>query len=208
MECNFKAARPDQTVIQTLLDYYRVPVESLGGISLTVDSAPGETGFFQFGKGNICYGRCTTGVAADVVGSADSNALKDVHHHGTSIQLPFDFTEVIENLRLERYRQKGNRRLELWTASEPVHKLYYLVRKFFPLWARRQLQRIYFQDWKELPFPAWPVDFTVDTLHEEILRLSLEATGAKMLPFIWFWPDGARSCVIMTHDVETYAGRD
>jgi hypothetical protein len=208
MECNFEADRPDQTVIQTLLDYYRIPVESLGGISLTADSAPGETGFFQFGKSNICYGRCKTGVAADVAGSADFNALQHVHRHGTSIQLPFDFTEVVENLRLERYRQKRNGRLELFAASEPVRKFYYLVRKCLPFRVRRQLQRIYFQDWKELPFPAWPVDFTVDNLHEEILRLTLQASGAKKLPFIWFWPDGAPSCVIMTHDVETYAGRD
>src|SRR5262249_46401854 len=173
----------------------------------TADSAPGETGFFQFGKRNICYGRCKTGVAADVADAADFNALMDVHRHATGIQLPFDFTEVIENLRLERYRQKRNGR-ELFTTSEPVRKFYYLVRECLSVRVRRQLQKIYFQDWKELPFPAWPVDFTVDTLHEEILRLSLEATGATTLPFIWFWPDGARSCVIMTHDVETCAGRD
>ncbi len=28
------------------------------------------------------------------------------------------------------------------------------------------------------------------------------------VPFIWFWPDGARSCVLMTHDVDTKAGMD
>jgi hypothetical protein len=27
-------------------------------------------------------------------------------------------------------------------------------------------------------------------------------------PFIWFWPEGAPSCVMMTHDVEATAGRD
>jgi hypothetical protein len=199
---------PGPIVIQTLLDYYRIPVESLGGVSLTVDSAPRETGFFQFGESNICYGRCKTGVAGDVAGSAQFNALKDVHLEGPSIQLPFDFTEVVENLRLERYRQKRNGRLELFAESEPVREFYYLIRKSLPFRVRRQLQRIYFQDWKELPFPAWPVDFTVDNLHEEILRLALEASGAKKLPFIWFWPDGAPSCLIMTHDVETYAGRD
>jgi len=48
----------------------------------------------------------------------------------------------------------------------------------------------------------------VDTLHEEFLRLLLEASGAKKVPFIWFWPEGAPNCLIMTHDVETSAGRD
>ena len=195
-------------MIKTLLDYYRIPEKSLSAIALTSDFAPCESGFFQFGEGNICYGRCKTGVAADVAGSAEFNALKGVHRSGSTIQLPFDFTEVVENLRLEHYRQTRNGRLELFATSEPVRKFYYLFRKCLPFPVRRQLQRIYFQDWKELPFPAWPVDFTVDTLHEEVLRLMLQASGAKKLPFIWFWPEGASSCLIMTHDVETCAGRD
>jgi hypothetical protein len=38
--------------------------------------------------------------------------------------------------------------------------------------------------------------------------LSLRASGADRIPFIWFWPDGARGCISMTHDVETVVGRD
>jgi hypothetical protein len=52
------------------------------------------------------------------------------------------------------------------------------------------------------------VDFTVDTIHEELLRLSMKAGGVQRVPFIWFWPGGASNCLIMTHDVETAAGRD
>jgi hypothetical protein len=36
----------------------------------------------------------------------------------------------------------------------------------------------------------------------------MERLGVKRVPFVWFWPDGARSCVIMTHDVDTLRGRD
>jgi hypothetical protein len=194
-------------VIQTLLDYYRIPPESLGGISLTVDSGSGDSGFFQFGAKNICYGRCKSGTAADVAGSREFNASKDVRRDDT-IQLSFDFTEVVENLRLERYRQKKIQSMETFAESEPVRKLYYFIRKCLPFSVRRRLQRAYFRDWKELLFPAWPVDFTVDNLHEEFLRLLVEASGAKKLPFIWFWPEGAPNCLIMTHDVETSAGRD
>jgi hypothetical protein len=70
------------------------------------------------------------------------------------------------------------------------------------------LQKIYFRDWKEIAFPAWPVDFTVDNLHRQMLRIVLEASGEKRLPFVWFWPDGSPSALIMTHDVETASGRD
>ena len=56
--------------------------------------------------------------------------------------------------------------------------------------------------------PELAGDFTVDTVHEEILCLAMKAGGVRRVPFIWFWPQGAPSCLIMTHDVETAAGRD
>src|SRR5258708_28351656 len=165
-------------------------------------------GYFEVGAGNVRYRRCNPGDPGDAAGSQEGVASKGARRSGSTIHLPFDFTEVVENLRLERYRQKGKGRLELFAASEPIRKFYYLIRSCLPFPVRRQLQRIYFQDWKELVFPAWPVDFTVDTLPEEILRLLLAASRAKKLPFIWFWPDASPSCLIMTHDVETRAGRD
>jgi len=54
----------------------------------------------------------------------------------------------------------------------------------------------------------WPVDFTVNSVHEAFLRLTMRAQGYDKVPFIWFWPDGASGCLILTHDVETAAGRD
>ena len=193
---------------QALVDYYRLPPESLPFVTTTANGASGNIGFFQFGINNICYGRCQSGVAADAASSRQIDALKDIRRCGTSIQLPFSFTEIVENLRRERYRQKTIPAGGLFGENMAVHKLYYFMRDFLPVSLRRQLQRIYFRDWKELPFPAWPVDFTADTLHEEVLRLALEASGEKRVPFIWFWPNGAANCLIMTHDVETSAGRN
>ena len=37
---------------------------------------------------------------------------------------------------------------------------------------------------------------------------ALKSSGVERIPFIWFWPDGAPSCGMMTHDVEQRAGRD
>ena len=59
-----------------------------------------------------------------------------------------------------------------------------------------------------MPFPSWPVDTTVEELHERLLLEAMEAKGLERMPFIWFWPAGARACVVMTHDVETRAGLD
>ena len=36
----------------------------------------------------------------------------------------------------------------------------------------------------------------------------MRSQGVTRVPFVWFWPDGARSCAIVTHDVETTVGRD
>jgi hypothetical protein len=48
----------------------------------------------------------------------------------------------------------------------------------------------------------------VEDLCERLLLLSMQAQGIDEVPFIWFWPDGAQSCIVMTHDVETEKGRD
>ena len=193
---------------QSLLDYYRIPQESLDDFRLTADTAAGPTGFFHFGGSNICYGQCRIGAATDVADSSKFDASKALRRNGHCIELPFNFAHVIENLRLERYRQKGLGGFEQFASSEPIRKFYYFFRNFLPFWLRRQLQRTYFQDWKVLPFPAWPVDLTVERLHDELLRLAMESTGVSRLPFIWFWPESAPNCLLLTHDVETSAGRD
>jgi hypothetical protein len=38
------------------------------------------------------------------------------------------------------------------------------------------------------------------------LTLALRARPTESIPFIWFWPDGASSCGMMTHDVEHLTG--
>lgn len=195
-------------MIQALIDYYRIPANLPDAISVIAEAKSGPVGFFQFGQGNVCYGRCATGAAHDTKNSIQFDVLDDVRCDGKTILLPFDFNEVIENLRRERYRTKNYGKFEQLATSEPIHKLYYAVRKTLPVRLRRGLQRFYFRGWEDLPFPGWPVDFTVDNLHEELLRLLLLTSGAEKLPFIWFWPMGAPNCLIMTHDVETPDGRD
>jgi hypothetical protein len=195
-------------VIRALLDYYRLPDKVFGSLSSSIDSVSGANGFFQFGEENICYGRTRTGVSADVAGAGKFDASKDVRVDDTTIRLPFDFTEVIENLRHERYRRNMISAKKTFSESKSVRILYYLLREWLPVWFRRRLQRIYLSSWRDIPFPTWPVDFTVDNLHDKLLRLFMETSGVKKVPFIWFWPEGSSGCLIMTHDVETSAGCD
>jgi hypothetical protein len=193
-------------VIQTLSDYYRVPEDLIGRFSMPALSGP--TGFFSLGPGTICYGQCEIGVSAEFKDWALHDASASVSFAGSDIRLPFDPTDVVDNLRHERYVRNLVPPRERIVSQEWIRKSYYFVRELLPVSIRRHMQKAYFSDWKNRPFPAWPVDFTVDTLHEKLLRLSMEAAGVQRMPFIWFWPEGAPNCLIMTHDVETFEGRD
>jgi len=193
-------------VIRSLSEYYRVPEELTVGVSAPDLSGP--AGFFSFGPRLVCYGQCESGVSPTVGGIARHDASPGASGSNSKFHLPFDPQQVIDNLRRERYEESLVPQKERFVSQTWVRNLYYFVRELLPVSVRRYLQRAYFRDWKSRPFPAWPVDFTVDDLHAELLRLAMEASGLTRMPFIWFWPQGAPSCLIMTHDVETFEGRD
>ena len=194
---------------QILSDYYRLPSDS-GCFTVGGSSPSGECGFFRFGSAAICYGQCKSELTSKITRQDVRDVLQDVRFEGSKICLPFDPSQVIENLRHERYavsQFNGKGRI---ANNAIIRKIYYLIRENFPIpvSVRRHIQKIYFSDWRELCFPAWPVDCTVDNLHEELLKLFMQTQGVKRMPFIWFWPHGAANCLVMTHDVETSAGRD
>lgn len=165
-------------------------------------------GFFRYGPDVVCYGECSLGVANDVLNSRRFDVSKAISINNGELRFPFDIGNVIENLRRERYLKKSELGPKGLVQQNWIRECYYSVRKLLPVWFRRYLQRAYLKDWKTLEFPHWPVDFTVDSLHEMLLRMTMIAQGCYRVPFIWFWPDGASSCLILTHDVETAAGRD
>ena len=188
-----------------LSEYYRLPSD-LPFRFLHRRGTGGASGFFRFGSEAVCYGRCESGPIAKSPSTHLYDVLAEVHVEDHCVHLPFEPTEVIDNLRLERYVGLGTSGKNGLTGSALVRKAYYGIRDLLPTQARRRFQRIYLRGWRKLPFPKWPVDFTVDTLHARLLQLSMKAMGVERVPFIWFWPDGAPSCLVMTHDVETTVG--
>jgi glycosyltransferase involved in cell wall biosynthesis len=189
-----------------LSDYYRVPGTELGPVRSAEPS--GETGFFRFGPAAICYGQCESGVSPRVENAGLNDALKSSRLTDAEVYLPFDPAQIVENLRRERYVRRSRVSQSRFVDHPLVRKTYYFVREGLPVAIRKHLQKVYLSGWQTLRFPSWPVDCTVDTIHLELLRLSMEAGGVERVPFIWFWPQGASNCLIMTHDVETEAGRD
>src|ERR1700676_3615036 len=189
---------------RNLSDYYRLPQDSECSMR---SATSGESGFFRFGSAASCYGQCATGVISNTAGHDIYDAAKDVRFEDSDVWLPMDPSQIIDNLRYERYTKLLVDRHNRIGNLTVIRKLYYLMRELLPASVRRRIQRIYFSNWRDLDFPKWPVDSTVDTLHEELLILCMRATGIQRMPFIWFWPDGAANCLVMTHDVETSAGR-
>jgi len=192
--------------VKSFLDYFRCPDEFAP--FLLPRSPAGEAGYFRFGEGILCYGRC----AADPPSHGFDGDLQDLKKHvrleNSVWELPFDPGEVVENLRNERYVNGHHKSVTTPGIRKSARKAYGLVRPFLPVPVRRHLQRVHVRGFKDIRFPDWPVDRTVDRIFEELLTLSLRALGVPAIPFIWFWPEGHSSAAIVTHDVETAAGRD
>jgi hypothetical protein len=185
---------------RALMDRYRCP-ETFLNIKLQ-DVTASDSGFFRFGSNATCYGHSATGYRSPRVGPALYDVSQDVRIRKSEICLPFDPTEVIENFQFERYAVR-----ESWIRTV-AKSSYYRVRPSLPRSIREGIQKFHLSGWRALPFPQWPIDLSVENLCEELLLLSLRASGVDRIPFIWFWPKACIGSVMMTHDVEAAAGRD
>jgi hypothetical protein len=189
---------------QTLVDYYRCP-EEFARFLLYGERSP-DFGYFRFGPQAICHGSITRGKVRPDPSEELHDTLNDTVVQPGTVHLSFDPEEAVEDLRLERYCGiSGNHKL---LAGALASKLYYLARPLLGVSVRRRLQSLRLRGWRSIAFPRWPVDRTVEQIHETLLRLCLQAHAGKEIPFIWFWPEGLPSCVAITHDVETRKGRD
>jgi hypothetical protein len=184
--------------------YYRCPVNRMP--LRTAGHVPQNPGYFRFGPDTICYGDLSSGRVAHSPAGQLFDALDEVTWDASGISLPFDASVVVENLCRERYTAHFRREGRVF--NDVLRKAYYLIRPLLGMSARRQIQKMHGRSWKEISFPAWPVDTTVERIHQKLLALALKAQGLERIPFIWFWPDGFSGCAIMTHDVEGEFGRD
>ena len=165
-----------------------------------------DMGYFQFGEGLTCYGTTVAVPLARHAAGSLGDALQAVCVKGDEIRLPFDPDQVVDCLRYERYTQARGEGASRLGAHAVIGDIYYLCRPLMPVAIRSILQRIYLRNQLKNPFPKWPVDRTVERLFEKLMELALKANGNVAIPFIWFWPDGAKAAFILTHDVETAAG--
>jgi glycosyltransferase involved in cell wall biosynthesis len=197
------STQPQGQANRLLLDHFRCP-GSLVDLQVAGQLSD-EAGYFRLGSNVICYGQCSSGLPAPAFKNGLHDAAEHVSGDASSVYLPFDPCQVVDNLRCERYVSPLSQAKWLAPAGL-VGRMYYGVRPILGVAVRRHLQRLYFRRAKKIPFPKWPVDRTVEEIFERLLIYSMTSQNTTQVPFIWFWPDGAPSCTMITHDVETSAG--
>ena len=184
---------------RTFLDYFRCPSQ-FARFRVAPEAAISK-GFFRFGPA-VCFGKIGTRSASNSRNEILFDALPATGPYlPGEICLRFDPDEVVKNLRLERYVGRSSSELLL-------QNYYYLFRPMLPLAIRKRLQRLVFRRRLMGMFPAWPVDCSVEEIFEQLMALTLQASGASEIPFIWFWPEGKHGALMMTHDVEGQKGAD
>ena len=187
-----------------LVDFYRCPE------SLAVLSSPAELhtqpGYFGFGSGVLCCGQSAFRTLAEVNGEPLPDWARHIALGGSNLRLPFDASRIVDNLRLERYPINAHSGASALLSSEVARRVYYYFRPMLGDSLRKSLQRLFLRGWDKLPFPRWPVDTSVEDILERLLLLAMKSRRLDSIPFIWFWPDGAHSSAMVTHDVETTAG--
>ena len=188
---------------QPLVDYYRCYPESLDFTSAL--PLRDFSDHFPFDLDILCYGQVGRYTCPTVNGPLPDVSERVGRHEGTII-LPCDLTQTVNHLRYERYVDKFDQKG--WIESEWTKKIYYILRPLFPLPLRKYLQRLYLRGWETIPFPAWPVDRSVDRLFAKLLGRAMQTLHIDRFPFIWFWPEGHTACAIVTHDVEGRVGCD
>jgi len=116
------------------------------------------------------------------------------------VVVPFGLADAYAGYTAELYAGGGRR------LPPAVQNLYYLLKGAIPRRAQLAARRALIRWQGEPEFPAWPADTSVADLLRFWVRCELIARDRSELKFRWFWPDGARAAVVLTHDVESAAG--
>ncbi len=155
--------------------------------------------------------RCSAEVAVALGEISASSVLAAAPHDALTalgVHLPKDPASAVDYLRLEQYQDQVGGTSTAPGSESIVRRAYYLARPLLPVSLRKHMQRFALRRWQDIPFPRWPVETAVEDMEDAVWEELLRITGTERLPFIWYWPEGRRMAAVLTHDVETTAGRN
>jgi hypothetical protein len=122
----------------------------------------------------------------------------------SSVFLPYDPDEIVENCRTEAYSSVSSSRVSRALTAQ-VRRAYYGIRPLLPrpaqIWLRRKFTGIQ----KRSRFPRWPAE---SALHDfsDLFCADLATVIGRPVPRIAAWPYGRGWAFVVTHDVETDVG--
>jgi hypothetical protein len=122
-----------------------------------------------------------------------------------SVFLPFDPDEVRLNYLSERYQVIARGSARNWRRF--ARMAYYRSRGLMPRPVQIWLRRRYAPLQARAAFPRWPVETGLHDFLEFFFSL-LQSIAGEPVPRIAAWPNGSSWALVLTHDVETAAGRD
>ena len=120
--------------------------------------------------------------------------------------LPFDPGEAMRWMWSERYTSLNGRRLQHLVRHLLV-SVYYTIRPLLPRRLQLKLRRAHASRHKNPEFPGWPEEHSLHDLYDWLLD-TLQQIAGEPVPYLHPWPSGHTSAFVLTHDVETAAGRD
>src|SRR5579872_2906470 len=129
-----------------LFDYFRCP-EELATLDVSRDLC-GKEGFFRFGREITCYGQCAGGTPPQRLSQQLADKSGNTRIKCGRVELPFDLTQVVNNLRRERYASEFRASLDNVTSSDAAKRIYYFLRPLLPVLFRKHLQRAHFRGWE------------------------------------------------------------
>jgi len=88
-----------------------------------------------------------------------------------------------------------------------ARRLYYLLKPLIPRPLVVRSRRLLHEQ-AQRAFPlGWPIEDRYRRFLWDVIGELMLLEGRKELPFIFFWPSGARYALVLTHDVETIDGQ-
>src|SRR5260370_14095008 len=127
---------------------------------VTCSPLSGTEGFFRFGDLQL-YGRTSDGLVSPAPAEKSPRIDTQISRGNKTIELPFNPSEIIDNLRLEKYVGAAKAEIAYIANGEAIsRRVYYAPCPFFSVYFARIRSLIALRDCSDIRFPSCPVDPT------------------------------------------------
>ena len=196
----------DSTFVRPRLDELLQPIER---VAIDDGGVPGDRGDREWLRAGawrlLARPRALPspqGASIERFESDAGNHLEAVQAEDGTVFVPFDLDDAYGAYVTEAWREHT----DLRSFGDRQLQLYYRVKRLLPREFWLALRRAVVRRRRTPDFPAWPLESGVDRLLRFYALCRLHAGDVDHAEFKWFWPQGYRAALILTHDVESGDG--